>query len=231
MPELLFSLMPDTSASLSPSPTSYSPTTAITPDYSHMSAPKTPCHTPLNDITNTLTHTPHTPHCTTHSLTHSTPRTQPEDPSLTPEADDLIRAPCKQTLSPEDISKPTKLSRKHLKFEDGVSLQSIILSPKDKTTLSQDVFDSHANGNGNPFCEKKDNSFVPLVPQSDNSNRKSKSSRGSSKGKKRFDKTKNQKSAHDGKVHINHSITQSLNHSLNHSSCTYIHTIIFLYLT
>lgn len=130
MPELLFGIVPNT-----PEP----------PKYAFKSAPQTP--SPLSDMTNTEKNS-----------NQFTPRTtQSEDDSMTPEVEDLVRAPCKLSQSPEESHKPVKLSRRQLKFEDGVTLQSIVQASKEDKIV--EVFES------NPFCEKKENNFVPLKPQ------------------------------------------------------------------
>lgn len=108
-----------------------------------------------------------------------TPRAQPHDNSLTPEIDDLVRAPCKLSLSPEDSHKPGKLSGCQLKFEDCISLQSIINVKISKKSKDEE------EGNSNPFCENKENNFVPLKPQTNGR----RSTRGT-KNKKRIDRQK-----------------------------------------
>ena len=145
MPELLFGLMPNS-----------------TPEHTFKSTPKTP--SPLSDITN----------CQRDS-NQFTPRTYPEGNSMTPELEeDFVRAPCKLSLSPEDAHKPAKLSRRQLKFEDGVSLQSIGMVSKENNKAGE-VFES------NSFCDKKENSFVPLMPQR---------GKGAPKSRKRLEKQK-----------------------------------------
>jgi hypothetical protein len=152
MPELLFGVMPTS-----------------TPEHAFKSAPKTP--SPLSDITNI-------------DKRHNqvTPRTQPEDNSMTPEGEELTRAPCKLALSPEDSHQAAKLSRRQLKFEDGVSLQAIASTSKEKENNAVvEVFES------NPFCEKKENKFVPLLPQRAGG---SGGRGGGNKGRKRLEKQK-----------------------------------------
>ena len=87
---------------------------------------------------------------------HATPRASDSSAD-----EDLVRAPCKVT--PEG-QKSGKLSGRHLKFEDGVSFQSIICSHKeDKPEEAND---------SNPFCEKNEHKFVPLLPQRNSRGRK-----------------------------------------------------------
>lgn len=157
MPELLFGIVPNT-----PEPIKYA----------FRSAPKTP--SPLSDITNIEKNS--------NQFTPRTARCEDDD-SMTSEIEDLVRAPCKLTQSPEESSKPAKLSRRQLKFEDGVSLQSIANASKDNKAVVE-VFES------NPFCEKKENYFVPLKPQRNRGGGIDSSSgggsRGGGNGRKRF---------------------------------------------
>jgi hypothetical protein len=150
MPELLFGLMPSS-----------------TPEHARQPAPKTP--SPLSDITNLE-----------NGNNHVTPRTYSNDSSMTPEVDDIIRAPSKpvSSISPEESSHKTeKLSRRQLKFENGHSLQAI---SKIEIKRVEPV-------ENNPFCEKKENNFVPLMPQRNN---RASGGGGGSEGdrKKRFEK-------------------------------------------
>ena len=141
MSELLFSISP------------------LTPPHVVPSSAHIKC-SPLSDVMKTDNRIHH--HTPTEKVnrSHSTPVNQQSTPRheeqvKTPE-EELTRAPSKQPLTTEEAHKSINLSVTQLKFENGISLQSI--SKANKENLSENI-------DCGLFCEKKDNSFVPLMPK------------------------------------------------------------------